>query len=82
MIRQRDDVRVASFTVKDVSADAEVFVFDEYIVRANRRSCFGCTHCTDIWYDYTNGPYMFHCDRGVDEKEDVLKYGCDLYEEE
>lgn len=24
--------------------------------------CVFCKHCTDLLYDYTNGPYMFMCD--------------------
>lgn len=28
-----------------------------------RECCLFCTHCTDIFYDATNGPYMFTCDR-------------------
>ena len=26
--------------------------------------CVFCEHCTDIFYDYTNGPYLFFCDIG------------------
>ena len=33
-----------------------------YSVMARPTSCFFCDHCTDIWFDYTNGPYMFYCD--------------------
>ena len=25
------------------------------------RSCVFCKNCDDILYDFTNGPYMFHC---------------------
>ena len=28
------------------------------------KHCAFCEHCTDIWYDYTNGPYMFLCVKG------------------
>lgn len=24
--------------------------------------CVFCKYCTDIFWDYTNGPYMFICD--------------------
>ena len=24
--------------------------------------CLVCKHCTDMWYDYSNGPYMVLCD--------------------
>lgn len=30
-----------------------------YIVKDT--SCLVCDHCTDIFYDYTNGPYMVVC---------------------
>lgn len=33
-----------------------------YILPSNH--CVFCRHCTDIFYDYTNGPYMFMCDLG------------------
>jgi hypothetical protein len=26
--------------------------------------CVFCGHCTDIFYDYSNGPYMCICDIG------------------
>lgn len=29
--------------------------------------CVFCEHCTDIFYDYTNGPYLFFCDIGLDD---------------
>lgn len=25
--------------------------------------CAFCRHCTDLFYDYTNGPYLFICDK-------------------
>lgn len=25
-------------------------------------SCLLCKHCTDVFYDYSNGPYMTMCD--------------------
>ena len=33
-----------------------------YTVKAHPKSCFFCQHLTDIFYDYTNGPYGFGCD--------------------
>ena len=29
-----------------------------------RECCLFCKHCTDIFVDATNGPYMFLCDKG------------------
>lgn len=28
------------------------------------KCCLTCKHCTDIWYDYTNGPYATFCSKG------------------
>lgn len=33
-----------------------------YSVMAHERSCLFCVHCTDVFWDYTNGPYAFICD--------------------
>lgn len=27
------------------------------------KCCFFCKHCTDIWLDYTHGPYMIACEK-------------------
>ena len=43
-----------------------------YSVQAAENSCFFCQHCTDIFFDYTNGPYMFLCDEDADTRK-----GCD-----
>lgn len=36
------------------------------------KSCVFCDHCTDIYYDYLYGPYMFVCklDEGKDLDDD------------
>lgn len=34
------------------------------------KSCFICKHCTDIFYDATNGPYLAICDMGKDADSD------------
>ena len=26
-----------------------------------KKCCLTCEHCSDIWWDYTNGPYMIIC---------------------
>lgn len=33
------------------------------IVSLPDNSCAFCRHCTDLFYDYTNGPYLFICDK-------------------
>lgn len=30
------------------------------------KACMFCDHCTDIFWDYTNGPYMIICDIDID----------------
>ena len=33
-------------------------------VEVPERCCLTCKHCTDLWYDYTFGPYMTDCEIG------------------
>lgn len=33
---------------------------------APEKCCLFCKHCDDIVWDYTNGPYMVHCDKEMD----------------
>lgn len=51
--------------------------------------CLVCKHCTDMFYDYTNGPYMVMCkytyinyDGNEEDLSDLKIYGesCDKYE--
>lgn len=54
---------------------------------AHKRSCLFCKHCTDIFYDYTNGPYMFICGFECDLDMEEAKYKsfkglCPKFEEE
>ena len=37
-------------------------------VRAPERCCLFCKHCSDVYWDYTHGPYMTICAEGHDEK--------------
>ena len=30
-------------------------------VRAPEKCCLFCEHCTDIFWDYTHGPYLMMC---------------------
>ena len=34
-----------------------------------KKHCAFCGNCTDIFFDYTNGPYMFSCDLGCESWE-------------
>lgn len=29
--------------------------------------CAFCDNCTDLYFDYTNGPYMFLCNLGCED---------------
>lgn len=47
------------------------------------KACMFCDHCTDIWWDYTNGPYMVGCDLDLDPNESGGYEGnCDSFKEE
>ena len=52
-----------------------------YRVMAPARSCLFCEHCMDVFWDYTNGPYMFFCDAG-DDTTDGAMGRCDEFREE
>lgn len=40
-----------------------------------RECCLFCKHCTDIFLDATNGPYLFICDMGYEMgDENCLKH--------
>ena len=43
--------------------------------------CLFCDHCDDIFYDYTNGPYMWICDLEKDT-EAGAKGECGYFKEE
>ena len=60
------------------------FKGEGYIVMAHPKSCFFCEHCTDIIYDYSNGPYMFICNNNInsDHIELGLKGMCNKFKEE
>ena len=53
-----------------------------YKVIAHQNSCFFCEYCTDIWWDYTNGPYMCLCTNEIDVKSEFFRTGCPEFEEE
>ena len=47
-----------------------------YSVMVPERSCFFCQHCTDIFFDYTHGPYLLLC------TANGLKGKCNLFKED
>ena len=53
-----------------------------YKVIAHEHSCFFCKYCTDIWWDYTNGPYMWLCTKEMDTELEYFRTGCPEFEED
>lgn len=43
--------------------------------------CVFCRHCTDLFYDYTNGPYMFSCDLDLQPFMTEFTCTCDKFED-
>lgn len=43
------------------------FSCPEYTVFAPEKCCLFCSYNSDVFYDYTNGPYMFLCNEGDGE---------------
>ena len=47
----------------------KVYECDDYKCDAHTRGYLFCKHSTDVWWDYTNGPYMIMCDIDTEGKE-------------
>lgn len=72
-----------SLKVRNVQEDAaKTYECEYYKVTAHKNSCFFCKRCTDIWWDYTNGPYMWLCTKEVDVEAEFFRTGCQEFEEE
>lgn len=76
------------FVVRDVPKEEQrtyTATGQGYSVVAHKQSCFFCKHLTDIWFDYTNGPYMFHCNSSVHGndpgEEEIVKGNCPYFED-
>lgn len=46
------------------------------------KACVFCDHCKDIFWDYTNGPYMIFCDIDLDPNEGGYEGKCGSFVEE
>ena len=62
--------------------EKELCLFDEYfqgywILKCPH--CALCKHCSDIWYDYKNGPYMAMCEEKYSNSNELGK-GCIHFE--
>lgn len=40
----------------------------------NDKDCLFCDHCSDIFWDYSNGPYMIICDLGEEPVNNTCRY--------
>ena len=45
------------------------------------KSCVTCKHCTDVLWDFTNGPYCFICNEDH-PNADGMNGDCKFWEEE
>ena len=63
--------------------DKRKYECEFYSVISHKKSCYFCKHLTDIWLDYSNGPYMFacNCKDGMTDPENFLYGKCELFEE-
>lgn len=45
--------------------------------------CLFCKHCEDVFWDYTNGPYMMICGKQREEVNNFRQgeHTCELFEE-
>lgn len=39
--------------------------------QARYNSCLFCSRCSDVFYDYTHGPYLFICEDGLDTEDGI-----------
>lgn len=56
-----------------------------FAIWAPDKSCMFCKKCSDLIWDYTNGPYCFFCEEDVDGSKDLTEYGaigeCEYFKE-
>lgn len=54
-----------------------------HLYKCPENSCVFCIHCTDIFYDYSHGPYMAFCDLDKDESSEYNYFeNCKHFEED
>ena len=44
-------------------------------------SCVFCDYCSDVYWDYDNGPYMFICEHESNNTEEGYKGECKYFHE-
>ena len=47
-------------------SDLRLYECEYYRLMAPSTCCLFCEFCTDVFFDFTNGPYMFMCARDGD----------------
>lgn len=53
-----------------------------HLYRFPEKSCVFCEHCSDIFYDYSHGPYMLICDLGINTDNGNLSAKCMKFRED
>lgn len=53
-----------------------------HMVGCKPDSCLFCKHCTDVFWDYTHGPYAIICDLQLFEERIDNNNKCSKFEEE
>ena len=51
----------------------------------NDNDCLFCNHCTDVFWDYANGPYMMGCELDrpeISEAKTPEEHTCEMFIEE
>lgn len=56
-------------------------LWSERQYKCPQKACVFCYHCTDVFWDYTNGPYMVICSIGGDTKSGWVGH-CKQFKEE
>jgi len=65
----------------EIDIEFKDYECEYYKIRAPKTSCFFCRYCTDIFFDFTNGPYMLMCDKGKEPYDDGVFGKCDGFDE-
>ena len=54
-----------------------------HLYKLHDKSCLFCSHCTDVFYDYSNGPYMAFCELNIEDSSDGnLEELCEHFKED
>lgn len=65
----------ASFKPAEPYADlfTREYECDDYRCMGHPQGCMFCEHLTDVWWDYSHGPYMFLCELGTEDTDPTQK---------